>query len=135
MEGPADIVERIRREVRSGTAIPKPRSTEPHVVKGWGTRRGESALIYLVPNRRDPSRPYEKGVNETEWRLAWERLKGTGVFSRAWFRKSMPACNSEGGCNFTAIGGVFQLLGEARHQHGEYLSKAITRVESEASRR
>ena len=46
----------------------------------------------------------------------------TGEFSSQWFKRAMADCCKEGSCNFTIIGGVFVLLGNA-----EYLSAAGTR--------
>lgn len=116
-----DIVARIRKHVHAGTDIPKPYTDEPHRVKGWGKRRKESALIYRIPNHKNPMKPHEKGITESEWRVAWERLFKAGQFSRNWFELNMPACNKEGGCNFTTIGGIFVLLGDATYEVSRYL--------------
>lgn len=117
-----DIVARIRSEVQSGIAIPKPDSTEPHRVKGWGVRRGEPALIYQMPNHRNPDKPHERGITESEWQAAWATLQHSKEPSRFWFETKLPACNAEGGCNFTTIGGVFVLLGEAAYERGRYVA-------------
>lgn len=115
-----DILKRIEASVEPGTIIPKPAATGEFVVKGWGTRRGERALIYTIPNHKNPARPYAKGITVPEWQLAYEQLLKTGEFSRAWFNEAMPACAKEGGCNFTTIGGIFQFLGVAEYQRGTY---------------
>jgi hypothetical protein len=83
-------------------------------------RRGERALFYTIPNHKTPTKPYQKGITTKEWLCAFERLTEFGDFSRSWFEQSMSACAKEGGCNFTTIGGAFELLGYARHEHGVY---------------
>ncbi len=118
------IVERIRREVRPGAVVPKPETARDYIVKGWGRRRGEDALIYLIPNLTDPKNPYEKGITISEWEQAHRQLQENGEISRQWFNRNMPACAKEGGCNFTTIGGVFELLGIVTYQRGRYLIKA-----------
>lgn len=104
----------------AGAVIPQPEATGDFLVKGWGKRRGDPALVHTIPNHSDPAKPYQKGTTASEWRRAFDQLAGTGVFSRAWFNETMPACAKEGDCNFTTIGGIFQLLGETRYQGGTY---------------
>jgi hypothetical protein len=36
----------------------------------------------------------------------------------------MTACAKEGGCNFTTIGGVFEVLGYAKYERGMYVTAA-----------
>jgi hypothetical protein len=121
MEG---IVSEIERTAKPGTKIPKPEPRGDFIVKRWGVRRGERALIYTIPNHKKPTKPYEKGITASEWVKAFDRLMATGEFTRSWFDRSMPSCAKEGGCNFMTIGGVFQLLGYAAHDRGVY--KAAT---------
>lgn len=110
------IVDRIRESVPAGTVIPKPEAKADFIVKGWGKRREEPALVYLIPNHRNASKPHEKGLTRSELEAAFAQLHSTGTFSRSWFDANLPACASEGGCNFTSIGGIFQLLGEAQYE-------------------
>ncbi len=118
-----DIIHEIKVKIVSGTVIPKPEAKADFVVKGWGMRRGESALIYQIPNHKNPSKPSEKGVSVSEWHKAYNQLM-TGVdFSRAWFNRNMPKCAKEGSCNFTTIGGIFQLLGLADYELGIYRAR------------
>ena len=115
------IVRLVEQVAAPGTVIPKPEARGDFFVRRWGRRRGERALIYAIPNHRDEKRPYEKGITESEWVAAHDRLASAGNFTRTWFRCAMPACEAEGSCNFTTIGGVFELLGIARYvQRGTY---------------
>lgn len=107
------IAERVRKAIGPGAIIPKPEGKGEFVVKGWGRRRGEAALIYRIPNHKCPSKPYEKGITESEFERAYAELQRSGQFTRAWFNEHLPNCSREGGCNYTTIGGVFELLGEA----------------------
>jgi hypothetical protein len=107
--------------LKPGTTIPKPQATADFLIKRWGgTRRGETALIYTIPNKTDPNRPYEKGIATTEWIQAYKCLAEKGEFTRRWFDQFLPACAKEGACNFTTIGGVFVLLGYANYERGVY---------------
>ena len=88
---------------------------------GWGIRRGERALIYSISNHKNSSRPHAKGVTESDWEQAFERLMSTGKFQYSWFISAMPECFKFGPCNFTTIGGIFVLLGIAeRSARGIY---------------
>ncbi len=116
-----NILDIIKTTATSGTVIPKPEARGDYIVKGWGKRRGESALIYKIPNHKTPMQPYEKGITESEWKKAFNQLKTAGYFSRTWFNSALPACAKEGPCNFTTIGGIFKLLLLAEyHKRGEY---------------
>jgi len=114
------IVEQIRAIAKPGVVIPKPEAKSDFIVKGWGKRRGEAALIYYIPNRENPGRPYQKGVNVSEWMMAYSRVMSGEDFSRQWFEKNMTACFEEGDCNFTTIGGIFKLLDLVDYERGVY---------------
>ena len=114
------IVTIIESEIIPGTVIPKPQAQADFIVKGWGVRRGERALVYNIPNHKTPTKPHQKGVTVSEWVQAFEHLTNAGDFSRSWFERSMPACQKEGDCNFTTIGGIFELLGYAAYDRGTY---------------
>ena len=115
------IVSRIETEIIPGTIIPKPGTDREYRVKGWGRRRGERALMYWIPNLNNPARPYQKGVTVSEWEQAFEHLMSAEEFRRSWFDTAMVGCSTEGGCNFTTIGGIFMLLGLAAcHETGVY---------------
>jgi hypothetical protein len=116
------ITDRIELNIHPNMIIPKPEATADFKVKGWGSRRGQKALIYLIPNHSEPTKPYQKGVTANEFTLAYNELIKSGEFTRRWFNSELPACAKEGGCNFTTIGGVFQLLGIATYEsRGTYL--------------
>ena len=101
IQDPKDIVAAIKELVKPGTQISKPKSI--CVVKGWGIRRGEDALIYTM---RGGS---EKGIAESEWARAFEQLQRAGELTRSWFNDALVGYNKEGSCSFTTIGGVFVL--------------------------
>ena len=120
------IVSRIRAEIPNGARVQRPKA-EPYKIKGWGSRRKEPALVYFIPNRCNPAYPFEKGITETEFVEAYNRLCETGELTRKWFEKALPKCAKEGGCNFTTIGEIFVLLGEAFHSGlGVYKRKLHT---------
>jgi hypothetical protein len=109
------IKEKIRAEIQPGMVIPKPDAKAYFKVKGWGMRRNASALIYTIPNHKIPSKPYQKGITTEEFEKAYAQLKTSGEFTREWFNRALPLCAREGGCNFTTIGGIFELLGVAKY--------------------
>ena len=109
------IVDRIRKRISAGDEIPKPEAPGKFLVKGWGSRRGDDALIYYVPNRKHFDKPYQKGIAVSEFEAAYRQLVETGELTRRWFDEQLVGCAQEGSCNFTTIGGIFELLGEARY--------------------
>jgi|SRR6185437_8945285 len=109
------LLERILREIKPGTRIPKPVAHAPYRVKGEGRRRGERALVYMISNQDAPDCPHEKGVNASELHRAYRELIDTGRLTRKWFNQQLSDCASEGSCNFTTIGGLLVLLGEAEY--------------------
>ena len=115
------ITSRIQAIIAEGMTIPKPAAKAQHVVKGWGMRRSEPALIYQIPNHKSPGNSYEKGITVSEFEMAFNELYSSNEFTRAWFNKHMPACAREGSCNFTSIGGIFEILGVAEYSgQGRY---------------
>ncbi|MDT8322094.1 MAG: hypothetical protein RQ826_16385 [Xanthomonadales bacterium] len=72
-------------------------------------------MIYRIPNHRNPNHPYEKGITVSEFEAAARQLDGTGELNQSWFQKSLPGCAREGSCNFTTLGGIFELLGRAEY--------------------
>ena len=115
------IAELIRLNLKPGIVIPKPEAKGDFTFKGWGKRRNQPALIYTIPNHADAARPYEKGVTEREFEAAYNQLMRSDFLTREWFNNALPACAKEGGCNFTTIGGLFELLGLAEYSsRGRY---------------
>lgn len=115
-----NILALLQEKAPPGTVIPKPQARADFIVKGWGKRRGEDALIYTIPNHSNPRAPHEKGVTSSEWKQAFGQLIASGDFSHQWFNECMRACAKEGSCNFTTIGGIFELLGYAKYDRGSY---------------
>lgn len=116
-----DIISKIETEFTPGAKIPKPFSEFDYYIKGWGIRRGERALIYKIPNHKNPMKPHEKGITVSEFLMAYERITNGEDISRKWFEKTLYRCNNEGTCNFTTLGGIFQELGLVKYyQEGVY---------------
>ena len=119
------VEDRLFRQALSlpvGTEIPKPEAKASFSVKGPGKRRGEEAIVYTIPSHTRAN-PYQKGINRSEFVAAARRLRVAGEFTREWFNEHLPACAKEGGCNFTTIGGLLELLGEA-----QYAERGVYRV-------
>lgn len=114
--------EKLTQKIKSlpaGTVIPKPESENDFIINGLGMRRGEEALVYRIPTNNLEKYPngYEKGITFTEFYAAYTVLQETSEFTKKWFKENLPECAKEGGCNFTTIGGVFQLLGIAAYSN------------------
>lgn len=107
------IIGLINKNIKPGIVIPKPRARSDFIVKGWGIRRGETALIYYIPNNSNPEKPYQKGITISEFEIAYRQLIENDEFNHQWFAYSLYDCCKEGSCNFTTIGGIFELLGLA----------------------
>lgn len=104
------------RAIAAGTALPG----TSYTVKGLGKRHGARALIYRIPNRSAPGTHYEKGITEANFERAYARLVAAGGITRRWFNANLTACAKDGPCNFTAMGQVFVLLGEAVAARGGF---------------
>jgi hypothetical protein len=109
------VIDRVFKIAPPGAVIPKPFATRQFHVVRMGKRRRERALIYSIPNKKRPRYPYEKGVTASEFKKAYDQLITTGQLTRSWFKKKFPACEAEGPCNFTTVGGLFILLGKAMY--------------------
>ena len=122
------IVDKIKASIKPGTIIPKPEAQGKFIVAGWGQRRSEPALIYSIPNHNNPASPYHKGITVSEFEKAYLQLQSSGEFTRSWFNMHLPACAKEGGCNFTTIGGIFELLGIAMYSdRGIYRKRGVNK--------
>ncbi len=117
-----ELTEKIK-ALPEDTAIPKPEAMDKFRIKGVGQRRREEALIYTIPSHSEKHpKPYQKGVTFTEFFRAYTVLQETGEFTRQWFIDTLPECNEEGGCSFTTIGGIFELLGLCKYaDRGKYV--------------
>jgi len=111
------ILERIKSDVRPGTVIPKPQSAREYRVVGWGQSRGEDALVYSIPTRSSGGKASTKPIKISDFQAAYDVLVKTGKFTHNWFEENLPDCAKDGNCNFTTIGGIFELLGEAQYGH------------------
>jgi hypothetical protein len=111
-----NILAEIEEAITAGVLIPKPRARSDFIVKGWGMRRGEQALIHTIPNHKNPTKPHTKGITRSEWDHSFGQLSNAGELTRSWFNQNLPACAKEGACNFTTIGGIFELLGHAKYE-------------------
>jgi len=102
----------------SGATLP---GTE-YVVKGLGMRRHENAIIYYVPNSKQPAKPDEKGFTLSELHHAYQQLLSANEFARAWFDSEVARGNFGRGapCNFLAIGAVFVGLDLATKKRGSF---------------
>jgi hypothetical protein len=118
-----NISEMIEERFVPGVKIPKPVSEFDYYVKGWGIRRGERALIYYIPNHKNPAKPYEKGITISEFQIALERIQIEKDITREWFNKNLARCNKEGTCNYTTLGGIFEKLGFV-----EYVGDGVYKV-------
>lgn len=105
-----------------GRNIPKP-YTEKQIIKGLGKRRGKEALIYKIPSRTIKDDFNEKGINCDEFNYSFSLLKQNKYFDRKTFNTELPDCSKEGGCNFTTIGGLFELLNVAEYKENKYILK------------
>jgi hypothetical protein len=115
------LLKQILRLAPPGTVIPKPDSAGDFKVKGLGERRGEDALIYLIPNHSNPRKPHEKDITASEFEQAYSRLHNARDLTKQWFRNHLPECDAEGSCNFTTVGGIFVLMHEAVYaSRGKY---------------
>jgi hypothetical protein len=110
------IEERIKSKCPPGTIIPKPRSAGKYVITGWGKSRGEDALVYQLPMKPVSKNPSTKRIPVAAFERAYEELIRHGEISRTWFKKEFPNLTKDGACNFTTLGGIFILLGEAVYE-------------------
>ncbi len=108
------IIREIERVALPGIVIPKP-DTKMQKIKGWGHSRGERALVYTIPNKKDNTKLSSKRVKESDFRKTHDQLIKNGTFTKQWFAENLPECSKDGDCNFTTIGGIFVLLGVAEY--------------------
>jgi hypothetical protein len=95
-----------------------------YTIKGPGKMHGGEAIVYLVPNRKDTDKPFQKGFAASELRRSYQRLPSSGEFSRAWFESEMKECAKGAPCNFLAIGAAFVGLKVANKERGMFTLRA-----------
>jgi hypothetical protein len=91
-----------------------------YTIKGFGKTRGADAIVYFIPNRADPKKPYQKRLAASELRRAYDQLLNTGQFTRVWFSSEMKECAKVGPCNFLAMGAIFVGLKLADKEPGVF---------------
>ncbi|MHC1740138.1 MAG: hypothetical protein AB9897_03390 [Anaerolineaceae bacterium] len=120
---PMNIIQEIKDKIPAGTVIPKPDNKADFIVKFWGLRAGEEALVYQISNHSNPDKPYEKGITISEWQRAYRQILFDSSMDRDWFERTLKSCAEEGDCNFTTIGGIFQRLGLVDYERGICISR------------
>lgn len=116
-----NIKSRISELVENKTIIPKPKTENTFRILRFGKRRNETAVIYSIPSHKEGKSHYEKGITYSEIFTALNELSKTGYLSRNWFNENLPNCAKEGGCNYTSLGGILELLGFAKYsENGKY---------------
>lgn len=110
----------LKQLVQRQCFIPKPKSNNTFKLIRLGKRRNECAIIYSIPNHRNANKPYLKGITFSEFHKAFEKLQVSGEITCKWFNQNLPECAKEGGCNFTTLGGILELL-----NYTTYFSKGI----------
>ncbi len=131
------LIDRIRATVPVDTWIPKPESTGKYKVVGWGESRGEEALVYEIPAEAGSLKASRKRVTASAFELSFSALQTAEGFTKSWFDEHLPDMARDGACNFTTIGGVFILLGEALYaSRGRYakIEPEIGRPSNKAGR-
>ena len=107
------MLSKIKQTVLPGVAIPKPVSKEVYLVVGWGRSRGEEALVYELPPKPNTKKASRKRLPASVFDAADKEFQQNGQITRTWFQTNFPAVDADGDCNFTTLGGVFELLGRA----------------------
>jgi len=106
------LIQQIKNLTPPGTILEKPDSSS--MVLSWGVnRKGEECMTYLFGGR------YRKTVTTSEILDSYSELVANDRFTRAWFTANLSSAKSAP-CNYTTIGALFKLLGEAEYQRGTY---------------
>jgi len=56
-----------------------------------------------------------KTCSTSNFKAAYDVIVKTGEFTYDWFEDNLPDCAKDGSCNFTTIGGIFELSGKAQY--------------------
>ena len=109
--GTTMIIELIKRKVPPGTTIPKPQSKKVYLVIGWkNNRQGEDVLEYSIPTKSGTGKRSRKTIPSSVFEAAHETLCSKGQITKDWFANTFPKVDASGGCNFTTLGGIFEIL-------------------------
>ena len=73
-------------------------------------RKKNKAIIYSIPNRKNPRTPNFKGFQSKEADEAWAQLIKRKKISRKWFERYLPELVSEGPCYWSAFYGIICYL-------------------------
>ena len=116
-----ELKDRVVELQKNNTPIPKTEDRYTYILKvSVGEIYGEKkdSFYYPVGSSKEKAVPFDTLY------AAYQRLIGTGIFSRAWYKETFPAEERSRPCNFTTIGGVFVVLGFAEHMgNGVYRRK------------
>ena len=117
------IVERIRKEIRPGADIPKPRAERTYTFKGWEQREGEEVIVFHIHNSRHPDRPDKSVIPVSLFERAYDQLIKTGFLGHRWSVENIPELHTP--YRFNTVGGVFVRLGIATHESGRGYRKIV----------
>ena len=108
-------------EVPIGMCIPKPQSMEKYHVVRWGRSRGEEALVYSIPRKPGTKTTSMKRITVSAFEKAYRELIKNCEYTYSLFQRKLPETHKDGSCNFMNIGGIYELLGEAKYyEKGTY---------------
>lgn len=105
-----DILQEVKKIALPGLKIPKPISDANYQVIKWVCKNGENIMYYSIPNKINASKPYTKSIKESDFKKAYFQLSKVGLLNRIWFNKELQHDSCCHPCNFTTIGGIFELL-------------------------
>ncbi len=108
-----DIISLISNEIHIGTQIKKPSSV--------------SSVLKIEPNKENAFLKYSIGkmgssktVSQEEFIEAFKKIKEDGYINRMWYVEKFPYQHKNKPCNFTTIGGVFEILKIVTYKNGYY---------------
>ena len=102
------IFDSIQKQIKIGDSIPKPDTKKTKVIEIKPNRNGELSLYYSIGKQGN-----SKFVTKSDFENAFDVLNTKHEFTRKWFNEHLDKKKSKP-CNFTTIGGVFELLGKAK---------------------
>jgi len=135
LQSMTQLLDRLRIAVQPAVQIPRPQSA-PYTVLGWRQSRGEDAVAYEIPKRANTRSNSTKRITCSALEASFSELQSSGSFTRSWFDQNLPDLARDGACNFTAIGGIFVVLGEAVYgSRGHYVRTAVGHDEAPCERK